>query len=141
MLLSVFLYWWQVRPAIIAQRFTRAVEEKNFVAADALLTGKTQLNLDAESKASRTISMTTVFDKPTAADWVTGRRTGRFELSATLVKGGIDRTGELVATATGISVSRQSETYCDSPPEVPYGPVSADDNWQSATTPVLPIQR
>jgi hypothetical protein len=125
----------------MAQRFTRAIDEQNYAAADALIRGQSQLNIEAKRKNSRNIWMIAAFDEPTYTDWVVGRRTGRFELTAELVRGGTYRTGKLIATATGITVGEQRVARVDSPPEIPYGPVTANDGWQSATAPILPIQR
>jgi hypothetical protein len=109
-----FLYYWGSRPAILANELKRTLAEKNFESADALLKPGSGLHFTRFSNASD-FSVDVEFDEPTIVDWLMGRRFGRFHLGATPPDSdyGIGMAGTLIASASGIDVTRLEESRND----------------------------
>ena len=79
------LCYWRVRPGMVANRFVYSLVAKDYARANRML------------------------DEPTFSDWVLGRRRGQLFASVTFNRTVIGRSATLIATATGVTYTKQDE--------------------------------
>jgi hypothetical protein len=115
-LFACVLYW-HVRPAMMATSFANAIADKEYDAADALVTEPGGLGLVEFSQNTTEVTVDVSFDQPTIADWLVGQRRGRFDLCGTYKQNryATARRGLLIASSSGVAISRLEEMRIDPP--------------------------